>query len=44
MIEETIPENVANKGFGTSTNILISVACFISMILEAGLPETKEEL
>jgi len=37
MIEETIPENVAEK-FGISTNIFINLACCICMMLASGLP------
>ena len=44
MIEETIPEKFAEKGFGTSTNILVNVGAFICMVLSTGLPQKKEEL
>ena len=44
MLEETIPPNVADKGFKTSTNILTNLAAFICMILAAHLSNKKEEL
>ena len=44
MVEETIPSNVIEKGFGTSTNILINSATFTCLMLPSWLPENKEEL
>jgi len=44
MLEETIPANVAEKGFGTSTNILINVGNFLCMMLAAGMPEQSRDL
>ena len=39
ILEETIPANVMDKGFGTSTNILINVANFLCLIMAVGMPE-----
>ena len=44
IIQETIPDKLAEKGFGTSTNILVNVGAFICMVLATGLPQKKEEL
>ena len=44
MIEETIPEIVSEKGFGTSTNIFINLATLVCLMLPAWLPEKKSEL
>ena len=44
MLEETIPANVAEKGFGTSTNIFINTGNFLCMMLAAWMPENGDEL
>jgi len=38
MIEETVPGNVMDYGFGTSTNLCINVAIMITLLLGIGLP------
>ena len=44
MLEETIPANVAEKGFGTSTNIFINTGNFLCMMLAAWMPEKSDDL
>jgi hypothetical protein len=39
-LDETIPANLMDKGFGTSTNIIINFAFFAVLIMAMGMPET----
>lgn len=40
VLDETIPANLMDKGFGTSTNIIINFAFFAVLIMAMGMPET----
>lgn len=40
LLDETIPANLMDKGFGTSTNIIINFAFFAVLIMAMGMPET----
>jgi MFS family permease len=44
MLDETIPAHLMDKGFGTSTNILINLAFFVVLIMAMGMPEQSSEL
>jgi MFS family permease len=44
VLDETIPANLMDKGFGTSTNIIINFAFFAVLIMAMGMPETQAEL
>ena len=44
MLDENIPSHLMDKGFGTSTNILINLAFFITLIMAMGMPDTAAEL
>lgn len=41
MLDETVPANLMDKGFGTSTNILINLAFFVVLIMAMGMPESQ---
>lgn len=43
-IAETVPSNLIDKGFGTSTNIIINLSFMLVAILALGMPETEEAL
>lgn len=38
-IDETVPAKVLDKGFGTSTNIIINIGMFALMMMAMGMPE-----
>jgi len=42
MIEETVPANVMDYGFGTSTNLCINVAIMVTLLLGLGLPPESD--
>lgn len=44
VIDETIPSNLIDKGFGASTNIVINLAFMLVMILALGMPEDIKHL
>lgn len=44
VLDETIPAKLMDKGFGTSTNIIINFAFFAVLIMAMGMPETQQEL
>ena len=43
-LDETVPSNLIDKGFGTSTNIILNVSFMLVMILALGMPDTEEAL
>lgn len=43
-IDETVPSNLVDKGFGTSTNIVINLSFMLVAVLALGMPETPEAL
>lgn len=43
-IDETIPAKLIDKGFGTSTNIVINLAFMAVMLLSMGMPEDEASL
>lgn len=43
-IDETIPAKLIDKGFGTSTNIVINLAFMVVMLLSMGMPEEEQSL
>ena len=44
MIDETIPVELIDKGFGTSTNIVINLSFLAVMLLSTGMPEDDKSL
>ena len=44
IIEETVPLHVQDRGFGTSTNMMINVAIMINMLLGMGMPTGTPQL
>ena len=44
MLVETIPANLIDLGYGTSTNIFINFAFFVMLIIAMGMPDKAEEL
>jgi len=44
MLDEIIPARMMDKGFGTSTNILINFAFFVVLIMAMGVPESPAAL
>lgn len=44
LLEETVPSHLMDKGFGTSTNILINLAFFVVLIMAMGMPEKADQL
>jgi MFS family permease len=44
LIAETVPSNLVDKGFGTSTNIVLNLAFMLVMVLALGMPEGEEAL
>lgn len=43
-IDETVPSDLIDKGFGTSTNIIINLSFMMVAVLSLGMPETPEAL
>jgi MFS family permease len=43
-IDETIPSKLIDKGFGTSTNIVINLAFLAAMLLALGMPDDAVSL
>lgn len=43
-IDETVPSNLIDKGFGTSTNIIINLSFMLVAVLALGMPESEYEL
>lgn len=44
ILEQTIPVRLLDKGFGTSTNILMQLFNFGLLLMAIGMPDTKSEL
>ena len=44
MLEETIPARLVDKGFGTSTNILMQLFNFALLLMAIGMPEERSSL
>lgn len=44
MLEETIPVRLLDKGFGTSTNILMQLFNFTLLLMAIGMPEDRTSL
>lgn len=44
ILEETIPVHLLDKGFGTSTNILMQLFNFALLLMAIGMPESKTQL
>jgi MFS family permease len=44
MLDETIPAHLIEKGFGTSTNIIINLMVFLMLLMGMGIPESPAEL
>lgn len=44
IIDETIPAHLIDKGFGTSTNMIINISIMYCMILGLGNPTDTKEL
>ena len=43
-LDETIPQDLMDRGFGTSTNIIINLAVFAMMILAKNMPSSEKQL
>jgi hypothetical protein len=43
-IDETVPSNLVDKGFGTSTNIIINLSFMMVAVLSLGMPDGEEAL
>jgi hypothetical protein len=43
-IDETVPSYMVDKGFGTSTNIIINLSFMLVAVLSLGMPETEKAL
>lgn len=44
ILEETIPVRLLDKGFGTSTNIIMQLFTFALLLMAIGMPEKQAEL
>jgi hypothetical protein len=44
LLEETVPVRLMDKGFGTSTNILMQTFNFTLLLMAIGMPEEREKL
>jgi MFS family permease len=44
VIAETVPLHVSDYGYGVSTNFVVNVMVFLSMIFGIGMPTSDEEL
>jgi len=44
LMDETIPAKLIDRGFGTSTNILINMAVFGLLVLAIGMPSDSSKL
>lgn len=44
LLEETIPVRLLDKGFGTSTNILMQLFNFTLLLMAIGMPEDRTSL
>jgi hypothetical protein len=44
LIDETVPSNLVDKGFGTSTNIVINLSFLLVMVVALGMPESESGL
>lgn len=44
LLEETIPTRLVDKGFGTSTNILMQLFNFAVLLMAIGMPEERSSL
>lgn len=43
-IDETVPSYMVDKGFGTSTNIIINLSFMLVAVLSLMMPETETAL
>jgi len=43
-LDEVIPPRLIDKGFGTSTNIMINMAVLLVMVLAIGMPDDQKDL
>jgi len=43
-IDETVPSYMVDKGFGTSTNIIINLSFMLVAVLSLGMPESEKSL
>ena len=44
ILEDTIPVRLIDKGFGTSTNILMQVFSFMLLLTAIGMPDNRDKL
>ena len=44
ILEDTIPVRLFDKGFGTSTNILMQVFSLTLLLMAIGMPDNRDEL
>jgi MFS family permease len=44
VLEDTIPVRLIDKGFGTSTNILMQLFTFMLLLTTIGMPDNRDQL
>jgi len=44
VLEDTIPVRLIDKGFGTSTNILMQLFTFMLLLTAIGMPDNRDQL